>query len=349
MKTRMPVAVSSSRLQTFQYIVFSGIILYFGRTLFIPLSFAVLISFILYPICEWFESKSLKRLTSVLLSISILLAITAGLFALLIQQLSGFIMEWHTFKIKFSELISETSHYLENNFSIPIAQQQEWINKTIDQSGGDILTFLRQIFYSYTVSVISAILIPIFVTLILYYRKRLIRVIFLLFPVERRADINYILEHTITTYYDFIKGMIVVYVLVGALNSIGLLILGIPHPFLFGYVAAILTFIPYVGIIVGSLLPITVAWITYGSVWYPIGVILIFTLVQYLEANIIFPLAVSKKLKVNALVTLCVIILGGIIWGVAGMILFVPFLGIIKLIVDKNPRLKIWSIFLGDS
>lgn len=142
--------------------------------------------------------------------------------------------------------------------------------------------------------------------------------------------------------------MLVVYLIVGALNSAGLLLLGVPHAVLFGFLAAVMTFIPYVGIIVASLLPISISWITFNSAWYPIGVILVFTIVQYLESNIIFPWAVSSKLQINTLATLIVIVAGGILWGAAGMILFIPFVAIIKLIADQTENLKWLSLLLGN-
>src|SRR5688572_27096042 len=141
--------------------------------------------------------------------------------------------------------------------------------------------------------------------------------------------------------------MAMVYLIVGALNSIGLLLLGVPHAILFGFIASILTFIPYVGIIAGSLLPMAMAWITYDSVWYPLGVVGIFAFVQYLEANVIFPIAVSNRLHVNTFIMLIAIFAGGLLWGVAGMILFVPFVGIAKLVADHNPSWKTISMILG--
>jgi predicted PurR-regulated permease PerM len=141
--------------------------------------------------------------------------------------------------------------------------------------------------------------------------------------------------------------MALVYLIVGILNSVGLYLLSIPHAFLFGFIASILTFIPYIGIIVASLLPISIAWLTFNSIWYPIGVIAIFAFVQYLEANLIFPLVVSNRLKINALVTILAIVAGGLVWGVSGMILFIPFLGILKLVADRTPSLKTLSILLG--
>ena len=62
---------------------------------------------------------------------------------------------------------------------------------------------------------------------------------------------------------------------------------------------------------------------------------MVFALVQYLEANVIFPMAVSSRLKISTLVTVVVMFAGGILWGAAGMILFIPFAAIAKLIVDE--------------
>jgi predicted PurR-regulated permease PerM len=142
--------------------------------------------------------------------------------------------------------------------------------------------------------------------------------------------------------------MLVVYLLVAILNSIGLALIGVPQPILFGTVASILTFVPYVGIMVASLLPMSVAWIAHNSVWYPLGVVVVFAIVQVLEANVIFPMAVSNRLKINTLVTLVAILAGGIVWGASGMILFIPFLGILKLLADRSPGLKTLALLLGN-
>jgi len=156
------------------------------------------------------------------------------------------------------------------------------------------------------------------------------------------------LSLTIDAYYNFIKGMGLVYIIVAILNSIGLALLGIPHAILFGIIASVLTFIPYIGIIAGSLLPIAIAWVTFDSLWYPIGIVMIFSFVQYLEANVIFPWAVSYRLNVNTLVILISIFTGALLWGVPGMILFVPFTGIIKLIADHHPDLKEFSLLMSN-
>ena len=329
--------------------VYGGIVLVFGKPLLIPLSFAMLISFILFPVCNWLERKSLSRMSAILFSMSILMMIVSGIVFLLIQQFISFLNEWTIIKEKLVATIEDSSIYLFNTFHINREQQNQILKELVNQSGGNIISIIRQMISVYSLSLVLVILVPIYSVLILYYRARLVKALYMVFPIESRVGIKKILSQTITAYYNFIKGMGIVYFVVGTLNSLGLLLIGVPHAILFGYIAAILTFIPYVGIIVGSLLPITMAWITYSSIWYPLGVVALFSFVQYLEANLIFPLAVSNRLKINALVTLVAIILGGVVWGVAGMILFVPFLAIAKLITDNSPRLKTWSTLLGTS
>ncbi|MND63799.1 AI-2E family transporter [Solitalea canadensis] len=162
-----------------------------------------------------------------------------------------------------------------------------------------------------------------------------------------KADLHSILEKTIKTYFNYVKGMIVVYIIVGVLNSLGLLLLGIEHAILFGILTAIMTIIPYVGIIVSSLLPISVAWLSTDSLWYPLGVIAVFGFVQYLEANLIFPMVVGAQLNINTWASIIAIIIGGILWGASGMVLSLPLLAILKLLSEHIKDWKALNILLS--
>ncbi|MEP7110881.1 MAG: AI-2E family transporter [Ferruginibacter sp.] len=81
--------------------------------------------------------------------------------------------------------------------------------------------------------------------------------------------------------------------------------------------------------------------------WYPLGVVVVsFLIVQYLEANIFFPRVVATQLNVSTWITLVAIIAGGILWGVNGMILFIPVVGILKMITDYIPEWEAVNILL---
>ncbi|HEY0656481.1 MAG TPA: AI-2E family transporter [Chryseosolibacter sp.] len=343
------VEIKATPLAILQYIVFGSAILYFGRDIFIPLSFAALISFVIYPSCRWLERKGLSRMMAILINMIFLTALLSGLVALLVNQTLSFLDEWPTVQVKLGETMEDFSLYLNEAYGVSKAEQNKLVTQLFNGSTGGALAFFGKMISASAFSTVLMILIPVYSVLILFYRELWLKVLLRLFPGERRENIVEILSLTINAYYNFIKGMGVVYLVVGILNSIGLLLLGVPHAILFGLIASLLTFIPYVGIMIGALLPMAMAWITYDSVWYPIGIVGVFAFVQYLEANVIFPLAVSSRLNVNTLVMLLSIFIGGLLWGMAGMILFVPFAGILKLIADHTPRLKTLALMLGAS
>jgi predicted PurR-regulated permease PerM len=334
-------------LRLLLYIISLGVVLHLGQALFIPLSFALLTSFLLFPVCNWLEKRRVPRALAIFLSLFLLFALGAGLVGLLIQQFLQFSAEWPSLQDKLLALGRNISIFLASQFHLPLSTQMIWLESLLLNGVQHVLPLLRKVMYSSAVGVVFLILVPVYSALILYNREQLVKVLMRLFPPNQSPRILLILKETIKTYYNFIKGMLIVYLVVGILNVAGLLVLGIPHAFLFGIVASLLTFIPYIGISLGSLLPITVAWVTYDSVWYPVGVVGIFTFVQYLEANVIFPVAVSYRLQVNTLFMILAIITGGIIWGAAGMILFVPFLGILKLIADKTEGMETVALLLG--
>ncbi|SHG84375.1 Predicted PurR-regulated permease PerM [Flavobacterium fluvii] len=347
-----PVQINSNKKfsvnEILLFIVLACILLYFGKTLLIPLSFAMLISFIMYPVCKWMEKKGISQNIAIFISIFGLMLFFALLVYLLFMQIVEFSNEWENFKIKLLEAANQLSLFFAEQLDFSIEKQTVFLENVINNSGTEAISLLKITLSSISESLFYLLIIPVYSVLILYYRQLLVNALYQVFPPEKKQIIHEILVETIHAYHNFIKGMLLVYLIVGILNSLGLLLIGIPHPFLFGFMASILTFIPYVGIIVSSLLPIMISWITYNSIWYPIGVIVVFSVVQILEAYIIFPFAVGGRLKINTLVVLIMIIVGGILWGAVGMILFIPFISIVKLIADRSESLKIVSLLMGE-
>jgi predicted PurR-regulated permease PerM len=294
------------------------------------------------------EKKRISQSIAILLSISSVMLFFGALIYLLFTQLVEFSGEWQILKVKLLETVNQLSIFLAERFEISTEKQMTFIKNVVSNSGTQAISLLKITLYSISEFLFYMLIIPVYSVLILYYRQLLVNVLYHLFPQEKTKIIHEILVETIHAYYNFIKGMLLVYLIVGTLNSIGLYFIGVPQPFLFGFIASILTFIPYVGIIISSLLPITISWITYNSIWYPIGVIAVFSFVQILEAYIIFPFAVGSRLKINTLIIILVVIIGGILWGASGMILFIPFISIAKLIADRTQSLKTLSILLGD-
>ena len=215
-------------LYALQYIVFGSLILYVGKEILIPLSFSILLSFVIYPTCSWLEKRGMGKLTAILINVGVLTFILLAIVALLISQFVNFLQEWPTLQGKLSVTLHQLSQFLIDSIGITKVQQTEWFSNFLNQSGSGILPLLRQTISVSAVSGVLLILIPIYTILILYYRKNWIEIIYRLFPREQKESILEILSLTIKAYHNFIKGMALVYLTVGTLNSIGLLVLGVP-------------------------------------------------------------------------------------------------------------------------
>jgi predicted PurR-regulated permease PerM len=260
----------------------------------------------------------------------------AALVMLLVIQVHVFWKDLPALQAKLKPALSELQAWIAS-LGISTPAQEQWWQQTLQQAGGNAGSVVKSTLSAGMGGVVMLFLVPVYAALFLYNRGVFVQFVMRIAGPTYRTQLPAVLQEVIHTYFNFIKGMVLVYLIVGVLNSIGLLALGIPHAILFGMLTAIMTIIPYVGIFISALLPISVAWITKDSIWYPLGVVAVFAFVQYLEANVIFPRVVAAQLKVSTWATLVAIIAGGILWGVSGMILFIPFTGMLKIISDHLP------------
>lgn len=335
----------SSLLKYLQIIFFTLIILYFGKVLFVPLFFGLLIAIVMYPVCKWLELHGCSRAIAITLCLLIVTILLAALVLLLIWQIKVFSADAPVFIKKLEAQLQQLANWVGANTDIQTASWENLYEQLFLSAAGSLQAAAQTIFSG----LITFLLVPVYTALFMYHRNVLVEYVRLLTPEKSRAELNKVMVQVVHTYFNYIKGMILVYIIVGVLNSIGLFLLGVQHPILYGMLCAVMTIIPYVGIILSALLPISSVWLDTGNIWYPVAVVLLFTFVQYLEANVIFPKVVGKQLHINTLSTLVAIIAGGVIWGMEGMILFIPFVAILKIASDHIEEWKPLKLLLGRS
>lgn len=324
------------------------VLLYLGKGLLMPLAFSILCALSIYPATHFLEKKGWKKSTAIippLILLAILFIAFVVLFAWLINDIIRRVIEvWPLIQ----QSLDRMSLQIENNLGISVRQQLDFlsqqINKLQDNAGQALAFSLMQA----ASILVYLILIPVMIYLILYHRRKLLLFIVSQVPEVYQTIIPQALHRAVFTFYRYIQGILIVYLIVGILNTIGLALLNIPNALGFGMLAALLTAIPFIGIILGSIPPLLLAITLHDSIWYPIGVVGIFSLVQYLEANLIFPIAVGNRLQMNALAVIVVMLGGALIWGMAGLILFLPALAIFRVIGEDIPPLKPWADLIGD-
>jgi len=334
-------------LRRLELVLITLLILYIGKTLFVPLFFGLFVAFVSYPVCKWLESKRWPRTQAIAIIIFVVTVLFIFLLLLLTYELNIFLRGFPLIAEKLKSQTPGIQQWIMDNTGINLETQSGWFNKLVSDVQNGLSGYLKNLFNATVSTVFMLIMIPIFASLFLYHRQTFVKFIESVVGEDHRVEVHQIIRRSVFTYFHFVKGTFFVYLIVGALNSVGLLLLGIPHPFLYGMLTAFMTIIPYVGILISATLPVTVALIANESLWYPVAVILLFIFVQYLEANVIFPRVVAAQLNLSTWSTLVAIIAGTILWGVAGMILFIPILAILKIVSEEIEELKAINILLN--
>lgn len=325
-------------------------ILYLGRYVFIPLFYSLLVALVLYPLVARLERNRVPRWLAIGTGLMLVGLLFGGLVAILLWQVNSFL----------GQLPQLTGGEGSGGFKALWA----WINELLNDLGDDhrdqwwgpamdalptkVAPFAGAAVNALFGMLFNLFIIPIFTALLLYNRGTYVAALTALVAPAWRPRLPALLHQVVTNYARFIVGMVQVYLIVGTLNSVGFLLLGVPNAILFGMLTAVATMIPYAGIIFSSLLPITLAWTTTGSMWMPIGVIAVLGVVQYLEANLIFPKVVGGKLGLNTMASLLVIFAGALFWGMAGMILFLPLVSILKLVSEEVEEWEAVRLVLGE-
>jgi predicted PurR-regulated permease PerM len=316
------------------------LLLYFGKALFIPLCFGLLLALVTYPACKWLELHHWPRSIAIALILTVVIVLFGILLWLLGNEINLFIKDLPRLTEKLSRLMPPVKNWVEATFGIQHSKQDDWLDKMASNIENSIGSYLRGAFTATISTLVTLIMIPVYTALFLFHRG-----IFIIFSEnivgsKYKKKLHTILSQSILSYSNYIKGTFYVYCIVGILNSIGLLALGIKHAILYGMLTSFMMVIPYVGIFISASLPVSEALIANDSAWVALSVVAIFAFIQYLESNVIFPRIVGEQLNLTTWATLVAIIIGTLLWGLPGMILFTPFVAILKIISDN---IKEWE------
>jgi predicted PurR-regulated permease PerM len=319
-----------------------------GDSLLVPLCFSFLFALLLHPLCTKLESWRMPRVLAIFICLVAIMVVLGVVLYFISAQLLSFGADLPELQNKLGLLLEKIHGFISQTFGIEKTSQLNFFRTSMDtmiQSSGAFFTSML----AYTTSTFADLgLIPVFIFFFLYYRtffKQFLNKLFIRTPNQQITHIMLKIQNVVKNY---IMGLLLVMVIIAVLNTVGLLLLGIKYAFFFGALAALLNIIPYLGIIIGSAFPILIALLTKDSIWYAVGVAGVFTAVQFLEGNFITPNIVGSKVSVNPLAAIIALLIGGMLWGPAGMILSIPFTAILKVILDNIEPLEPFGFLLGE-
>ena len=194
----------------------------------------------------------------------------------------------------------------------------------------------------------SFALIPIYVFFLTLYQDKFKEFIRLIAKDGKNDKALLVVKKVSLVSQKYVIGIFLDVLILSVLNSTGFLILGLQHAILFGVLASVLNIIPYIGVLIGSALPIMMALLTKDSMSYAIAAGGICIVVQFLDNNFITPYVVGSSVSINPLTATLVLIASALIWGIPGMVLCLPLTGMAKVVCDNIESMKPYGYLLGE-
>lgn len=322
-------------------------ILILAQSVFTPILAALIVGLLLKPLSSWIERFKIPRALSSVLAILLVFIVLGGLSLFFSNQIANIASDLDAIQKKFMGLVDQVSGWAEATLGIEPARQTGYIKDSLSNVLKNSTSFFQS-----TISATAGFFSGFFLFLLalfffLYYRTFLVSFLYKVFVKRNHHRLTITLKKMEGVVRNYILGLFLVILIIAVLNTIGLLALGIDHAIFFGVLAAVLTIIPYVGILLGALLPALFALVTQDSLWYPVGVIMIFWFVQFLEGNFITPNIVGNQVSVNPFAAILGLFIGGMMFGMLGLILAIPVLAIIKVVCDSIESTKPIGYLIG--
>ncbi len=335
-------------IKLFMVVLLCTIIIY-AKNIVAPLAFSILLSILLLPVTNFLSQKlrfpnMLANLTAVLFA----LAIIATLIYFFSHQIARFLNDMPSIKAHLEMHYETLQHWIKQKFNLSTQDQELMIKNASGRAETKGTQFLGQTFFTITQTVFYVIMVAIYTFLILFYRHNIRRFLISVFHNTNEQQVAEVLVESKGIVQKYMLGLIIEMGIIAVLNSSILLIIGVKYAIFLGVFSAILNIIPYVGIFVGVLFTSLITLTTSSHLSDIVWVIVCFEIIHFLDANVIMPRIVGSKVKINALITILGVVIGGTLMGLAGIFLALPTIAILKIIFDRVDDLKPWGMLFGD-
>lgn len=320
--------------------------LHIAADLIFPLFFAAIFAIMLHPVEQWLIRRKLPPLLVIGLTVVLGIAALLGLLYFIYLEATELSSQLPVFKAKLFQTVTQVEHWLNARFGVTNQKLMSYVNEAGSHAAGIVGGTLAAV----SGLLVVVTLLPVYIFLLFLYQQRLVLFLTQVFSGkgESKGRVAEVLHESKAAIQSYMVGLLIEGSIVAVLNVTGLLLLGIPYALLLGVLGALLNFIPYIGGLAAIALPVLMAFVTKSGYTYPLAVVGVYIVIQFIDNHYLIPRIVASKIKVNALVAIVGVLVGNAIGGVAGMFLALPVIAILKIIFDRIDSLKPWGLLLGD-
>ncbi len=326
-----------------------GYLVIIAKEILSPLIFSCLFSILLLPIASFLERKiRLPRSAASMTAVILLLCMISLLIYVIASQIAELAKDWPQFQAQISRSMWEFRGWVQDTFHVTRGKQLRVVNSATSK-----VMSADPAVVGATVLSLSSILLFLVFTFIytfffLLYRRLIMKFLESVFLDENKITVHEIVEQVQHIIRKYIIGLLIEMGIVAAGVSITFSLMGVEYAILLGLLTGLFNIIPYIGIFTALIVSAVVTLGTSPDSAKVIWVMVTLVITHLVDSNVLLPLVVGSKVRINALITVLGVVIGEMIWGIPGMFLSIPCIAVLKIIFDRVESLKPWGIILGD-
>ncbi len=294
------------------------------------------IAYLLDPLLVSAERRGMKRLYALGLLYILLTILTVFFLTFIVPAIT---ISWNSFVLDLPAYIQKLKQIaLEWKTRLPDRYGSDEIQWLIDKASANIDTAAEKAgFWAYNFgtriffNLFNIVLSPILVFFMLYYKLIVIDTIISWLPDSRRRQILDIAHEVNISIGGYLRGQVMVSIIVALLATIALFVLGIPHPIFCGIFAGAASILPFIGVIIATLPALFFAWFKFQSAAMLGQTTFAFAVIYFVEGYVIKPLVFKESMNLNPLVTIIMVMALGETLGFWGILLALPIASAIKI------------------
>jgi predicted PurR-regulated permease PerM len=324
------------------------VVLYYGKPFLVPVIFAALLAMLFLPLFKWLQSRGFKKSISIITCILIVLVIAAGIIWLISWQISDLAKDADSIERNVSQKVNEVRQYFTSVLGISREKQEEVIQQQQQSSTSKLSTSMSGFVSGLGNIIFNFILVIVYMFLFIYYRGHLKNFVLKLVNKPQQQQAQKIMTDSSKVIQKYLTGLALMILCLWIMYGIGFSIVGVKNAIFFAILCGLLEIVPFVGNLVGTLLTILVSMAQGGDMNLLLGIVITYGIIQFIQTYLLEPLVVGREVDINPIATIAGLVAGELLWGIPGMVLAIPVLGICKIVFDNIENLKPYGYLIGE-
>lgn len=354
-------------------VIGSVFLLFYGlsmaKSVLAPIFLAILLAMVLSPVANFLQKHGFNRGWAAFTSDLIFVIFVCVVVVAVGAEVKKVASNASTIQDRISQMYTQVDSFfekkigynLENPFQGTQSQKPEPLSdnanrsrssgssaeQTGDSTFGSVQGFLKKALTWTFHSITTFLLICVYIFFMLLFRNKFEKAVLYFVPERHRGRGETVIAEILKDAQQYLFGHVILILVLTGFYTLGFLIAGMKGAFTTALLASVLTLVPYVGTMIGNILAVGIAFITTGSlnaVWIVVGTV---TIGQFFESYFLEPYVVGDRMNINPLFTILSVTVGAAVWGVIGMVVFLPLFSFIKAIADNVSMLHPVGYFLG--